>query len=89
VLSDGARRGAQAVQDSTPPAVKEKLGQAAAAMNSEFLSRLSIYGADRNVEVAAGFVGDHAQLGGQAAVGTSPSRHRGSRKLPRPLLLAL
>ncbi|KAJ7437999.1 hypothetical protein B0H11DRAFT_596027 [Mycena galericulata] len=50
-LHDGARRGAQAAQDATPPAVKEKLGQAAVAINK-----------------AAGFVGVHAQRGGQAAV---------------------
>ncbi|KAJ7242998.1 hypothetical protein C8J57DRAFT_1366754 [Mycena rebaudengoi] len=31
--ADGARRGAQAVQDATPPAVKEKLGQAAVAID--------------------------------------------------------
>jgi hypothetical protein len=69
--------------------VKEKLGQAAVAMNSEYTSRLSIYRADRNFKEAAEFVGGHAQRGGQAAVGTSPSCHRDTRKSPLPLVLAL
>ncbi|KAJ7091809.1 hypothetical protein C8R44DRAFT_750440 [Mycena epipterygia] len=45
--ADGARRGAQAVQDATPPAVKEKLGQAAVAIDSRYTFRVSIYALTR------------------------------------------
>ncbi|KAJ6535672.1 hypothetical protein B0H19DRAFT_1383138 [Mycena capillaripes] len=49
--ADGARRGAQAVQDTTSPAMREKLGQAAVAMNeaAEFVGGRAQRGAQAAV----------------------------------------